>query len=179
MGAVYLGVLPRLVFDGVEDMVVRCPKWNEVSLCFTFLTRFECTLGSLVNRGRVVAQILPLGELWLWLLDLGSLCLFNLHVLLCSDKDVPHLSNIVLHHILVERVGDLQPTDKRCGGNVFVEIVHQHQLALEVADVIFQALPWFHFHCEEMVIILLKLPSNRELVVKGISYIFKGSERVL
>jgi len=58
-----------------------------------------------------------LGELWLRLLDLGSLLgkatgdssirLFNLHVLLCSDKNVHHLSNIVLHQMLVERVGDL------------------------------------------------------------------------
>ena len=57
--------------------------------------------------------------------------------------------------------------------------VHQGLLALEIAGIVFQALPWFQFHHEEMVIILLKLPSNRELVVKGISYIFKGSERVL
>jgi len=50
---------------------------------------------------------------------------------------------------------------------------------LKVGDIIFQALPWFYFHHEEMVTILLELSSRSELIVKGISYIFKTSEGVL
>jgi len=51
--------------------------------------------------------------------------------------------------------------------------VHQGLLALEIAGIVFQALPWFQFHHEEMVIILLKLSLRSILVVGDISYIFK------
>ena len=73
----------------------------------------------------------------------------------------------------------MQPTDERYGDNVFIAIVHLGHLTLEVADIIFQALPWFHFHYEEMVTILLEFSSGSELVAEGISYIFKVSEGIL
>ena len=76
-------------------------------------------------------------------------------------------------------MGDLQPTDERCSGNVFIAFVHQRYPALEVADVVFQALPWFHFYHEEIVVILLKLSPGSELIIEGVSYVFEASEGVL
>jgi len=35
-----------------------------------------------------------------------------LDVLLSLDKDIPHLGDVILHHMFVEGVGDLQPTDE-------------------------------------------------------------------
>ena len=76
-------------------------------------------------------------------------------------------------------MGNLQLTDERYGGNVFIAIIHQRHLALEVTDVVLQILPWLHPHCEEMVTISLELSSRSELVVKDVSYTFKVSEGVL
>ena len=72
--------------------------------------------------------------MWLWLLDLGPLyrgeteCgpsrLFYLDVLLLLDIYIPHLGDIVLHQIFVERVCELHPADEGGGGYVLVTIVH-------------------------------------------------------
>jgi len=59
----------------------------------------------------------------------------------------------------------LKSIDERCGGYVFVAIVHQCHLALEVADVVLQALLWFNPHREEMVTIPLELSPRSELAV--------------
>ena len=103
---------PGLVFDGIEDMFDRYLERNEVEFCCTSLIEFERTPRWHVDGGGVVARILPWGELQLWFLDIGSLfgratggspCrLFNLHVILCSDKDVPHLGDIILHQVPVK-----------------------------------------------------------------------------
>jgi len=37
--------------------------------------------------------------------------------------------------MLVERVGDLQPTDECSGGYVFIVVVYQSHLALKIVDV--------------------------------------------
>ena len=63
--------------------------------------------------------------------------------------------------------------------NVFIAIVHQRHLALEVTDVVFQAFPWFHFHYKEIVFILLELNQRSKLVAEGVCYIFKATEGVL
>ena len=49
--------------------------------------------------------------------------LFDLHVLLRPDENVPHLRDIILHQMLVERVGDLQPANKCSGGYVYITVV--------------------------------------------------------
>ena len=115
MRAVYLA-LTQGWSDGVEDIIDRYPEC-EFGLCFTSLTRFECMSRWFINRGRVVVRILPWEKLWLRLLDLGSVLgraiggspsyLFNLYVFLCSNKDVPHLGDIILHQMRVKRVGDM------------------------------------------------------------------------
>ena len=51
-----------------------------------------------------------------------------MHVLLRLDKNVSHLGDIVLHQMLVKRVGDLQPTDECSGGYVFTAVVNQSWL---------------------------------------------------
>ena len=32
---------PRLVFDGVEDLIDRYSEWDEVEFCFVFLAGFD------------------------------------------------------------------------------------------------------------------------------------------
>jgi len=62
--------------------------------------------------------------------------IFDLHVLLRPDENVPHLGDIVLHQMLVEQVGDLQPTGECSGGYVFIAVMYQSHLALEIVDVV-------------------------------------------
>ena len=69
----------------------------------------------LTNSCEIVARVLPREKLRLWLFDLEPLPrwttggnpghLFNQHVLLRSNNDVPHPGNIVLHQMLLG-VGD-------------------------------------------------------------------------
>ena len=85
-----------------------------------------------MDIGRVVLWILPRGEQLLRLLALGCLFrgaigrtpsrFFNEHALLCLDKNVPHLGGIVLHQMLVEWVGDLQPTDECSVDHIFIAV---------------------------------------------------------
>ena len=102
-------------------MVDKNPEWNEVRLCSTVLVRVVHVSEWFMGNEEVVVWILPRGVLMLRILTLGSLFrgaigrtpshLFDLHVLLRPDKNVPHLGDIILRHMLVERVGDLQATD--------------------------------------------------------------------
>ena len=103
---------PRLIFDGVEDIVDRF--LNGMRSGFTALPLLDSSahLGGFVDSGSVVAWILSREELCLRLLDIGFLFgrvtggspnrLFNLHVLLCSDKDASHLGDIIFHQMLVK-----------------------------------------------------------------------------
>ena len=113
---------PRLVFDGVEDLIDQFSKWNLVKLCFVLLASFGSAPRWLADGGGVATQILPRGELLLWLLELGALSrgeirhstshLLYLDVLLSPKKDIPHLGDIILDQIFVEGIGDLQPLMK-------------------------------------------------------------------
>jgi len=91
-------------------MVDKYPERNKVGLCCTFLTRFERTLGWFVDSIGVWLGLFLKGNC-----DFGFSTsgfgretggspsrLFNLHVLLCSNKDVPHIGDVVLHQMLVE-----------------------------------------------------------------------------
>ena len=46
---------PRLVFNGVEDLVVRYLEWNEVGLYCTSLARFKNTPECFIDSDGVVA----------------------------------------------------------------------------------------------------------------------------
>ena len=84
-----------------------------------------------------------------------------------------HLCDIVLHQMLVERVGDLQPINEYSDDYVFIAVVYQSHLALKIVDIVFQALPWFHPNHEEMVDVPLELSPRSELIVEGVNYIIE------
>ena len=103
---------PRLVFDGVVD---GNPEWIKVELCGFVLIWLVCVcvLCWFMDNSRIMVWFLPWGLLF-WLLALESLfrggightlsCLFDLHVLLHPNENVPHLGGITLYQMLVERV---------------------------------------------------------------------------
>ena len=50
--------------------------------------------------------------------------LFYLDVLLSPDEDIPHLGDVILHQMFVERVSNLQPTDEGDSDYVFFIVVY-------------------------------------------------------
>ena len=50
--------------------------------------------------------------------------IFNLNILLGASEDVPYFGDLVFHQILVERVGDLQPSDERGGNHAVIAVIH-------------------------------------------------------
>ena len=81
--------------------------------------------------------------------------------------------------MLVERVGDLQPTDECSNGYVFITTIYQSYLALEIVNVVLLAFPCFYPNREEMVAILLELSLRTELIVENVNYIIETLKRVL
>ena len=75
--------------------------------------------------------------------------------------------------------GDLQPTDECSGGFIFIAVVYQSHLGLEIVDIVLRALPWFHPNREQMVIVPLDLSSRSELFVDGVGYIIKTPKKFL
>ena len=61
----------------------------------------------------------------------------------------------MLHQVFVEGVRDLQPTDERSDSHIVIAVIHQSYLALEITDILLEALPRFHLDGEEVVAILL------------------------
>jgi len=75
-------------------------------------------------------------------------------------------------------VDNLQSTDE-CGcGYVFIVVVPQRHLALEIVDVALQALPWFHSDREDIVI-PLELSPRSELIIEAFNYIIEILKGVL
>jgi len=135
---------------------------------------------------RSCGSILPRGELWLQLLDLGALSrgvagrsprrLFYLDVFLSSNEDIPYLGDGILHQMFIEGVGNLKPTDEGSDGYVLVAVVYQRPLTLKVGNVVLQTVPSFRLDCEEVVDVPLEFPSRRKLVVECVSYFMKVPE---
>jgi len=50
VGEVWSALDPRLVFDGVKDVIDGDPEWNEIGLCLTSLVRLGCTPSWLVDN---------------------------------------------------------------------------------------------------------------------------------
>ena len=84
----------------------------------------------------------------------------------------------MFHYIFVERVGDLQRTDEHSGSHIVIADIHQSYLALEIADILLEALLRLHFDDKEVVVILLELPSGSVLVIKGQLHLLEALERV-
>ena len=86
-------------------MIDGYPECDEVGLYFTSLSRFSSMHGWLVDNRGIVTQILPQGNCSLGFSTSG-LCLggrfsagrlFYLDVFVRLDKDISHLSDVVLH----------------------------------------------------------------------------------
>ena len=65
----------------------------------------------------------------------------------------------MFYQVFVERVRDLQPTDEYSGSHIIIAIIYQSHLALEITNLMFEALSGRHLDKEEVITILLKLPS--------------------
>ena len=70
------------------------------------------------------------------------------------------------------RCGRLATHYERNDNHVIIIILQGH-LSLEITDVMFEALSGLHFDCEEVIAVLLKLPSGRVLVIKGPLHLFE------
>ena len=156
----------------------------QYSPCFTcarirvvYGHRWSC--GSYFSSGGTTASASRLRSLFMGESDRTSSRLFDLHVFLHPDENVPHLGDIVLHQMLVKRVGNLQPTDECSGEYIFIVVVHRSHLLMEIVDVALKALLWFHSDREEMVAVFLELFLRSELIVENVSYIIETLKRVL
>jgi len=81
--------------------------------------------------------------------------ILNLNILLSVSEDVPHLGDLVFHQMLVEGRGDLHHTDERGGNHVVIAVIHQSHLALEITDLLFEALLKLPLDGEKVVVVLL------------------------
>jgi len=90
-------------------------------------------------------------------------CLLQLNVGLSSGQDLFHPSDIVLQVVLIQGVRDLHPANKRECKDVLIIVGDLDQLAVEVADVRFEAAALPHFDSEKMVIVPLSLQARCEL----------------
>ena len=99
-------------------------------------------MGLLVDGAiSLILALLRSSRLWLRPFSLATLfggavgCatgrVLNLDILLDPEENVSHFGDFVLHQVLVERVGDLQPTDERCGRNFFIAVIYPSHLALK------------------------------------------------
>jgi len=83
----------------------------------------------------------------------------------------------MLHQVFVG-VGGLQPADERRGSHSVIAIIHQGHQALEITNVMFEALFELHFDCKEVIDVLLKLPSGSVLVIEDLPHLFKAPEQI-
>ena len=60
--------------------------------------------------------------------------------------------------------------------NHVIIIILQGHLSLEITNIMFEALSGLHFDCEEVIAVLLKLPSGGVLVIKGSLHLFETPE---
>ena len=102
--------------------------------------------------------------------------ILNLYVFLSSREDVPHSGDFMLHQVFVEGLRDLQPTDKRNDSHVVIAIIHQRHLALEVTDVIIEALSGLHLDRGKVIDVILKLQSRSIFVIEGQLHLFETPE---
>jgi len=58
--------------------------------------------------------------------------------------------------VFVKGVGDLQSTDEHCRCNIFIAVIYQSHLALEITNVMLEALYGLHLDGEEVVVVLLE-----------------------
>jgi len=86
--------------------------------------------------------------------------ILNLNILLGTSEDVPYLGKLIFHQMLIEGVGNLQPSDERGDSHVVIAVIHQSHLALKITCILLEALLRIHFDDEEVVTIFFS--SRRE-----------------
>ena len=66
-----------------------------------------------------------------------------------------HIVDLMLHQVPVKGVSDLQLTNKRCRHNVFIAIICQSHVALEIMNVMLEALPGLYLDGDEVIAFFL------------------------
>ena len=82
-------------------------------------------------------------------------CTLHLDVLLNLREDVPYFGDLMLHQVLVEGVGDLQPTDERDSSHIVIVLIHQSHLVLKITDILLEIFPEIYLDGEKVVAIFL------------------------
>jgi len=62
--------------------------------------------------------------------------------------------------------------------HVIIAVIHQGYLALEITNIIFDALSELHFDREKVIVVLLKLLSGSVLVIEGLLHLFETPKTV-
>ena len=147
-----------LIFDGIKDMIHGDFKWSEVNFLSTGLGRIprrpvHCfnAMTLILFRGNRLWFFLPFIPLLGSAISCTSDSILDLYIPLSQREDVPHLGYFILHQLLVEKVSDLQPIDECSSNFVIIAIIYQVHLALEISDVVLEALFWLHLDHEEVI----------------------------
>jgi len=144
--------------------------------------------GLIDGAGSLILTLLGRSELWIRLFPLtapirGAVgCapgrIFNADVLLDPKENVPHFSDFVFHQVFIEGVGDMQLTDERCRRDVFDAVIYQSHLALDITDIVLEALPRLHLDGEEVIVVLLEFVMGSKLIIEGLPHLLEVSKRV-
>ena len=78
--------------------------------------------------------------------------------------------------MLLEGMGDLQPTDERYDSYILIAVIYQGHFTLEVNDIVLEAIFGLHLDNEEVIVVLPKLMPRSVLVVKDLPHLFEVSE---
>ena len=118
---------PVLFFDGIKDIVHGDFERSKVSFLSIGLSRVSWGLFIDGSRSSILILLWE-GKLWPRILPLtlpfgrviGSISgsILDLDIFLSSREDVPHPGDFVLHQVLTEGMGDLQPIDEHRGSHV-------------------------------------------------------------
>jgi len=107
-------------------------------------------------------------------IDCVSGRILDVDVFLSPREDVPHFGDFMLHQVFVKIVGDLQPAGERNSNHIIIAVIHQGHLALEIIDIMFEVLSGLHLNRDEVIVVLLKLPSGSILVIESLLHLFEG-----
>ena len=75
-------------------------------------------------------------------------------VLLGVGADDPYLGDLMFHQMFVEGVGDLHSTNEHGDTHIVIIVIDQSHLALEIIDIMLEALPKLHHDDEEVIVVL-------------------------
>ena len=97
---------------------------------------------------------------------------------LSSGQNLTNLSDIVFQKKFVQGVRGLQPTNEHECGDVHITVGNYGQLALEVANVRFEAVALSHLDGEKVVVIPLSLPVRCILYEERFRYLLEVIEKI-